>query len=107
MKRYKVEWIILALQTAMFYVYPIIGLCDPIGMVLIILSVTLLLSLMLGILSGSRIKCGYPFAIAVVFVPSVWIYYNESALVHALWYLVVSAVGLGLGMIFRKLVGRK
>lgn len=45
----------------------------------------------------------YPVIIAVLFVPSVFIYYNESALIYSVWYLVVSSIGLTMGIIFHKL----
>jgi len=41
--------------------------------------------------------------VSLLFLPSVPIWYNSSALVHALWYLVISAVGLALGCLIRLL----
>ena len=38
---------------------------------------------------------------AAIFVPTVYLYYNESAMVHAIWYLVVSLIGLIVGVITR------
>lgn len=107
MKKYIKEWIILLLQLFMFYVFPLFaGPTDAMGMVLLILLSTILLSLVLGILSGSKLKYLYPVAIAILFIPSVFIYYNESALVHALWYLVVSALGLLPGALVGSLIRR-
>ena len=40
--------------------------------------------------------------VAILFIPSIPIYYNESALVHSVWYLVVSSVGLLIGVIIKK-----
>ena len=107
MKKYAKELIIAILQVLLFYAYPAYALrIDPMGAVFIMLFVTLVLALVLGILSRSGLKWAYPAACAVVFLPTVPIYYNSSALVHALWYLVVAAVGLvvgsGLGALGRK-----
>ena len=107
MKKYAKELIIAVLQVLLFYAYPAYALrIDPMGAVFIMLFVTLVLSLVLGILSRSGLKWVYPALCAVVFLPTVPIYYNSSALVHALWYLVVAAVGLavgsGLGALGRK-----
>lgn len=107
MKRYLKEGIILILQLFMFYIFPLsAGPTDAMGMVLLILMATIVLSIVLGAISGSKLKFLYPAVTAVVFIPSVFIYYNDSALVHALWYLVVSAVGLSVGalihLLFRK-----
>lgn len=101
MKRYLKEIIILFLQLLMFYVFPLsAGPTDAMGMVLLILMSVAVLSLLLGILSAEKIKFLYPLVIAVLFLPSVFIYYNESALIHAVWYLVISAVGLAAGSFF-------
>ena len=98
MKRYIKELIIAVLQVLLFYAYPACAFrIDPMGAVFIMLLATLVLSLVLGICSRSRVKWAYPAACAVLFLPTVPIYYNSSALVHALWYLVVSAVGLAIG----------
>lgn len=98
MKKYVKELVIVALQVLLFYAYPAYAFrIDPMGAVLIMVFLTLVLSLVLGILSRSSLKWVCPAVYAVLFLPTVPIYYNSSALVHALWYLVVSAVGLALG----------
>ena len=86
MKKYAVEAAVLAVQLFMFYVFPLFaGPTDAMGMVILILAATLVLSALLGLISEKKVKLLYPFVIAALFVPSVWIYYNESALAHAIW----------------------
>ena len=98
MKRYAKELIVFVLQLCMFYISPLFaGPTDAIGMVLLIVLATLLLSLVIGVASKSKVKYLYPVVAAVTFIPSVFIYYNESALIHSVWYLVVSALGLAVG----------
>lgn len=107
MKRYLKEIIILLIQLFMFYIFPLFaGPTDAIGMVILILLATILLSFILGIISKGKIKYLYPFVIAIMFIPSVFVYYNESALVHSLWYLIVSIVGLLIGIIIEILIKR-
>lgn len=108
MKKFAKEIIILFIQLLMFYVFPLFaGPTDAIGMVLLILLSTILLSYVLGAISNNKVKYLYPVAISVLFIPSVFIYYNESALVHALWYLVVSTAGLLIGALARAIVCRR
>ena len=108
MKRYIKEIIILLIQLFMFYIYPIYaGPIDPIGMVLIIILTTFVLSIIIGSISKEKIKYLYPIIISILFIPSVFIYYNESALIHSIWYLVVSFIGLVLGMGIYKLAHKK
>ena len=108
MRKYIKEIIVLALQLFMFYIFPLFaGPTDVIGMVVLIIASTALLSLILGIISKQGIKFSYPLVVSMLFIPSVFIYYNETALVHALWYLVVSGIGLGIGSLIRLLFCRK
>lgn len=105
MKKYLREIIILALQLFMFYIFPLFaGPTDAMGMVLLIIMATAVLSAVLGGISGTHVKFFYPAITAVLFIPSVFIYYNGSAMVHALWYLVISAVGVGISSLVRGLV---
>ena len=98
MKRYVTELTVFVLQLFMFYISPLLaGPTDAMGMVLLIVLATLLLSLIIGTVSNNKVKYLYPAVTAVVFIPSVFIYYNETALIHSAWYLVVSAVGLVIG----------
>ena len=98
MKKYISILVILIIQLLCFYVLPIfVGPKDPFAMVFMIILATLILSLILGILSKTKVKFLYPIAIAVLFIPSVFIYYNESALIHSLWYLGISFIGVDIG----------
>lgn len=94
MKKYIFELIILVLQTLLFYIYPMFGMYDPIGMVLLMLAITFLLGIILGLFSKKKIKYIFPVLYAILFLPTVYIYYNESAMIHSLWYLTVSLLGL-------------
>ena len=108
MKSCAKECSIFAIQCFMFYIFPCFaGPTDTIGMVLLILLATLILSVLIGCLSGKVIKYLYPFAVSLAFIPSVFIHYNESALVHAVWYLIIAAAGLCYGAIIRKLLPRR
>ena len=102
MKKFIKEIIILTIQMFMFYIFPLFaGPTDAMGMVFIIIFATLLLSAILGSISKEKIKFLYPIVIAILFVPSVFIYYNETALVHSMWYLVISTIGILLGALTR------
>lgn len=97
----------LLLQGLMFYIFPLFaGPTDAIGMVLILLVSCFIFSLLLGAFSGGMLKWSFPAAVSVLFIPSVFVYYNSSALVHALWCLVISVVSLGIGSAVRKIFAK-
>ena len=108
MRKYIKELIILVIQLFMFYIFPLFaGPTDAMGMVVLIILVTFLLSVIMGAVSSEKVKYLYPIVIAIIFIPSVYLHYNDSALIHSVWYLVVSTIGLVIGMIIRKLIYRK
>ena len=105
MRKYLKEIIILMLQLFMFYIFPLFaGPTDAMGMVFLIWLSTIILGLILAIISDNKIKYLYPIIISILFIPSVFIYYNESALVHSIWYLVSSSIGLLIGSIINKIL---
>ena len=108
MKKFIKEIIVLLIQLFMFYIFPLFaGPTDAIAMVFLIIVATLLLSIIIGSISKEKIKYLYPIIVAILFIPSIFIYYNESALIHSIWYLVVSTVGLLVGTIIYKLSHKK
>lgn len=108
MKRFIKEIVTLLIQLFMFYIFPMFaGPTDAMGMVFLIWLSVLILSTIIASISKEKIKYMYPIIIAILFIPSVFIYYNESALIHSIWYLVISSVGLILGTIIYKLTHRK
>ena len=107
MKRYIAEIVIFCIQLFMFYISPLFaGPTDGMGMVVLILFATLILSILLGSISKNRIKYVYPVAAAAAFLPSAFLHYNGTAVIHAVWYFVVAAVGMLIGMIIFKVLHR-
>ena len=105
MKKFGKEIIIMLLQLFMFYIFPMFaGPADGIGLVVLILLATFVLAIIMGGFSDSLVKYTYPILAATVFIPTVPIYYNGTAMIHALWYLVVSSAGLAIGILIRAIV---
>jgi len=105
MKRFIKEFVIFLIQLIMFYIFPLFaGPTDMMGLVLLLIIATFILSLILSIISKEKIKYLYPIIVAVIFIPTVMIYYNSSALIHSVWYLVVSMFGVLIGMLVNKLI---
>lgn len=108
MRKYLKEIAILLFQLLIFYISPLFAKGrSAIGMVLLIILATVFFSFVIGILSNNKIKYLYPIIVALLFIPSVFIYYNESALIHSVWYFVVSSVGLSVGAIIHNLTYKK
>ena len=100
MKKYTKEIIILIIQLFMFYIFPVFaGPTDTMGMVFLIWLSTIILGIIIAIVSTKKIKYLYPIIISILFIPSIFIYYNETALIHTLWYLVSSSIGMLIGTI--------
>ena len=95
MKRHTREWIIVILQGAMFWIGPC--LAGPTEVIAMVLLGTVALAFALGMICGDRKKYMYPIAPVLLFLPPVPVYYNESALVHALWHMAAAVMGLMVG----------
>ena len=103
MKKYKKEIIIILIQLSIFYIEPIFFFFEnPMGIIEFILLITFILSIILGIISDKKIKFLYPIIISILFIPTVFIYYNESALIHSIWYFIDSLIGIGIGTLIFK-----
>lgn len=95
------ELLIFGLQIGLFYLVPLTAKSiDALGMVFLIMAGTLLLGVAMGMFAG-KLKYLYPFATAGFFLPTVFLYYNESALIHAVWYLLLAGLGVVLGVVLR------
>ena len=98
MKKYIKELIVWFIQLFMFYIFPFFGgPTDAMGVVVVIIVATFALSMIMGAFSVNKIKYLYPVAVSVIFIPTVMLHYNGSALIHTLWYLVISTVGIAEG----------
>lgn len=108
MKSRRKEIPLLLLQIFLFYGFPLFaGPTDIMGMVFLLIVCTFAIGYFIGLLSVWKWRWLWPAAVSLLFLPTVPIYYNSSAMVHALWYLVISATGLLLGWIIRKLFKMK
>ena len=107
MKKYLKEIIILIIQLIMFYLFPLTaGPTDVMGMIIILIMSVFILSIIIGALSKEKFKYLYPIIVSILFIPSIFIYYNDSALIHALWYLIVSILGIIIGTIINKILNK-
>lgn len=105
MKKYIKTLIILIIQLILFYLFPLTaGPTDVMGMVVIMFAVTFVLGMVLGIIERNKIKFLFPVIIALLFIPTICIYYNWSAFSYTAVHMILSYAGLGLGILvsFRK-----
>ena len=93
-------------QLFMYYIFPLFaGPTDAMGMVFLIIIATFINGVVIGS-SKFKYKFYYPLFASITFIPSIFIYYNESALVHSVWYLVVSLVGVVIGSIINFIISK-
>ena len=66
MKRFIKEIVILLIQLGLFYIFPMfMYLFEPIGMVLLMLFATIVLSIILASISKNKIRYLYPIIISI------------------------------------------
>ena len=108
MGKYKKETAYAVIQLAVFWLVPLFfslsgGKGGAIFMVHVMLICTIALSIFLCIGSANKVKYFFPVFAAVMFLPTVPVYYNASALIHSLWYLTASCIGMGMGALKKKI----
>ena len=105
MKKYSKEIIVFVFQIMVFYLIPFTaGPTDGLGLVVVIWFATLLLSIVFGLVSQKKRKIIYPFVVAIVFIPTVYIHYNYTALGYTVWYLIDSYLGVGFGSLIKMIM---
>ena len=108
MKKYSKEIIVFVFQVMVFYLIPFTaGPTDGMGMVLVLLFSTLILSVIFGTIAKGKVRIIYPFVVAIVFIPTVYIHYNYTALVYTVWYLIDSYLGVLIGSFIGKISSRR
>ena len=104
MKKYLSFVILVLIQMLVFYITPLFaGPTDMMGLIVLIIFFTFIISILMGIYKY-KVKYIFPIIVAAAFIPSVFIYYNESAIVHALWYFSVSVVGILFGSFIKFII---
>ena len=99
-------WIYLLVCTAAFYLLPLTGRFwhgegTLVLLALIILPlVTLLTSLVYGIKNGFNLFL--PVFIGIIYLPTLFIFYNYTAWIFAVVYIATSLIGNGIGRAFHK-----
>ncbi len=105
MKEIIKETIIWFVQLFMFFIFPFFGgPTDGMGIVVVLIFSTFVLSLLMGALSNLKAKYFYPLEVAVIFFASVGIHYDVSDSIQTLWYLAVSAVGIAVGSLIKIII---
>ena len=86
-----------------FYILPLI-IKDTGSGILMMLIVIPLLDFLCAVIYG--VRQGFdgllPMGAAVLFAPTIFIFYNETAWVYIIGYAVVAAIGNGIGRMFYK-----
>jgi predicted anti-sigma-YlaC factor YlaD len=95
----------LLLTVITFYLFPLLIVDTGSGMfalLLLIPAFCFLTAFLFGLLAG--IQWLYPLLIAVLFLPTIWIYYNSSAWIYVIPYTILALVGNLTGGLIRKFV---
>ena len=77
------ESVVIFIQLLVFYVLPLFTpKGQEMGLILFVVVATLILSSIFGFISNNKLKYFYPIFISVLFIPSIFIYYNDSAFIY-------------------------
>ena len=97
---YVIYTVVLA---AVFYILPLLIQDTGSGMFVLLFvtpALTFIASLIFGVRQGFSVIA--PLLVAVLFAPTLFIFYNESAWIYIPAYAVVALIGNAIGRIFYK-----
>ena len=106
MKAFIKKYYVYILVMLAFYVAALL-LCRDTGSAMFTLlcllpAILFILSLVYAKMNG--FKWYLSLAVALLWLPTVFIYYNESAVIYALIYGVISFIGQGIGFLVNKIL---
>lgn len=98
MDKIKKNWIYYFIILIAFYIVPMLIKDTGSGM-FILLIVIPLITLITSLIYGLRntVDFIYPLIVAILFIPTLFIYYNTSAWVYVIAYSMISLIGELLG----------
>lgn len=107
MKKYLRILPFLAVTAADFWLVPL--LMNETNVMLLVLCVMPFVCFVTSYVCG--LVCSfqpvYLLGVELLFLPTVWLYYNESAMIYLLVYAVIAALGCGIGALMKRFFDRK
>lgn len=103
MEKLKKNWIYYLIILIAFYLVPMLIKDTGSGM-FILLIVIPLITLITSLIYGLRntVDFVYPLIVAILFIPTLFIYYNTSAWIYIIVYSVIAVIGELIGKILQK-----
>lgn len=103
MEKLKKNWIYYLIILIAFYLVPMLIKDTGSGMTILLIVIpliTLITSLIYGL--RNTFDFVYPLIVAILFIPTLFIYYNTSAWIYIIVYSVIAVIGELIGKILQK-----
>lgn len=103
MEKLKKNWIYYLIILIAFYLVPMLIKDTGSGMFILLIGIpliTLITSLIYGL--RNTVDFIYPLIVAILFIPTLFIYYNTSAWVYIISYSMIAVIGELLGKTLQK-----
>ncbi len=103
MAKLKTMWVPLLIVAVAYYALPALLFIDHGLAFIMLLAILPLITLFAGALEGARngLNAWFVLAVAALFAPTIFIYYNSSAAPYIAAYALMAAIGVGIGTLFR------
>jgi hypothetical protein len=95
--------IAIAITIISFYLFPLLIIDTGSGMFILLLVIPIVCfvsALVYGCFAG--FKWFYPIIVAMIFVPTIFIYFNSSAFIYVIIYAAIAFIGDGIGGLIHK-----
>ena len=104
MKKYIKEIVVLLIQIFSLYILPLhamyISKDQTVITIFLNMIITFVLSIIFSKISKIKMKYLYPVLVAVLYIPSMYLFYKEFILIYLIFHLVMSFIGIYVGKLF-------
>ena len=106
MKKYLKEVLITIVQLLVFCLIPLTGSdTDMFGVLVLMLLLTCFISIVCAIsIKNKKYQYCFPLITALLFIPAIYIYYNDSAFIWSFIYFISSSIGIIIGKVVRRII---
>lgn len=90
-------------QIIVFYLIPILIVDTGSGFLILLVLIPFITFLQASLYSlRYKFNILYPIIVGLLFIPSIFIFYNSSAKIYVIIYMVIALLGNSLGLFLRK-----
>lgn len=104
MKKYLKELIIVIIEIAFLYLFPLIPMGNKDAHIILLMVITLIIGIVGVAISNKKIKFLFPLFTTIMVIPTMFMYYEPRVYGNIFWMFVFSLLAVIIGEVLRLIV---